>query len=376
MIEYCDNGRYSNNDRSRANAEPKLKMRRTNDAVNAVNVVKTYDEDDEEESDSRLKSNKNTTNPGSSTPDQGFKPEIIPKTEPMEKGNHHEKDDVESESPPHEQKKHLDEVESKRKQTESTDMFSFDAITSNHGSTNNKQTSNDLEANECAVNKSPEATESPLAESSDNMDVTSTTQDNHKSLSNPSVARHEGVLSEDKMKQYIDEYDSFIQQVASPLNEPLKGHHDIAKNVLLLNSLPQPDQCDKDARKNEVTSTSTTQKSQHKTAVQSSSSSSSDDDSSSSTDSSSSSSSSDDDSSSSDSSSSSSSDNESSNDEKHRRRKSYSKSSSSRSASKSPRIRSKLGSGKWNLRPIFMHFVSLLNKLVILCLCLCLHFFQ
>lgn len=374
MIEYCDNGRYSNNGRSRANAEPKLKMRRTNDAVNAVNVVKTYDEDDEEESDSRLKSNKYTTNPGSSTPDQGVKPEIIPKTEPMKKGNHHENDDNESESPPHEHKKHTDEVESKKKQTESTDMFSFDAITSNHGSTNNKQTSSDLEANECAVNKSPEATESPLAESSDNMDVTSTTQDNHKSSSNSSVARHESssVLSEDKMKQYIDEYDSFIQQVASPLNESLKEHHDIAKNVLLLNSLPLPDQCDKDARKNEVTSTSTTQKSLHKTAVQSSSSSSSDDDSSSSTDSSSSSSSSD--SSSSDSSSSSSSDNESSNDETHRRRKSYSKSSSSRSASKSPRIRSKSGSGKLNLKPIVC--ILFCGSIDSNCVCVFVHFFQ
>lgn len=196
------------------------------------------------------------------------------------------------------------------------------------------------------VNKSDSRSPVTCSQSnnSDNRDMTSPPAKKLKSLIPLKGKSDESkVLSEDKMKQYIDEYDSFIQQVSSPLNDPLSSADadksishsqliDVSHLILHPNLLN-----DKDSSKIRSLSTPSPAKNHDKLDRQSTSSSGSDNDSSSST-SSSSSSSSDDDSSSTCSSSTSSSDNENSDDESHRG-KSNSRSGSSRSASRSPRIR-------------------------------------
>lgn len=213
-----------------------------------------------------------------------------------------------------------------------------------------EQSPNQAHTNECDIHSQSLKTNSPSTESIDNMDVTSTTQELPKT---PPIKLNKKlndakISSEDKMKQYIDEYDSFIQQVSSPLNEP-EIKEEIVQSIKQETENESNEIVDenrfseKELPKNEVSSsTSSSQKIEEKIDEHSSSSSSSSDGSSSSSDSSSSSSSStsDDSSSSSDTSSSSSSDNDSSDDDNNssRRKKSSSKSSSSRSASKSPRF--------------------------------------
>lgn len=351
IIEYCENGRYPCSWKNRSNVEPKPKVRR----VHNENDIDGISE----------QSIKNTTEPCSNSPHwKNDKPknECSPPNKLTEQSN----DDCFKSSTNENTKL----IETKlRQRLESEDMFSCDtdympsngreSMNTEQKTLNNQQQSTVSECDIKISNKS----KSPSHESSDNMDVTSTTPETPKTPPSENKKLNEPTLSEDKMKQYIDEYDNFIQQVSSPLNETLKTN-EITEDIAVANVEPTVNSISQknesvsktDLPKNEVSSsTSSAQKHEKKTDEQLSTSSSSsdddDDDSSSSSNSSSSSSSDDEDSSSSSSGSSSSSSSDSNDNEssrRHRRQKSSSK-SSSRSASKSPRLRpSKPSNSKHN----------------------------
>lgn len=331
IIEYCDNGRHSNI--KTKVVEPRQKLRRMNDA-GAVNVVKTYEETEEEQPQAV----NNATNQCSNTPNR-VKIDLNEISATVELAISSNRANQLIEDSPKQALERQETPEKEEVQIKTEDLAHDEECHTNQDDVKGEP-SPKKQLEDKFVVKSPVEMASP-SKNGDNMDVTSTTPEHSISVK---LERHDKreekkpLSNEDKLKQYIDEYEFFIQQVSSPVNVPNTNPQ---LNVSSVKSSPLIDIfATASPKNNRKTPSPKNNRKKSSSPSSSSSSSSSDDDSSSS----SSSSSSDDDSdSSSDSSSSSESD------------KSASDSSSSRSTSKSPRPLKSVNCKDSNLF-IFLYF--------------------